>query len=239
MRGNSRVKAVVARVQVAVTVLSFFVVSMAAGFYATIYLPAQRASRFASCRNHATFVGLALDNHLLRHGRFPHVPGLAGEDLFCRLNFGQVGQNCHAGAPGQFHGGWQMVNASPKSWDQIVRAMKGEAIPIIWCGRPHTPGGHYKGKVRIVIAIADYARGCDSLAHLIDECTDVYPDGERRLGSWRMIFYGMSDGELAAKLSVVNSILRRNGEAETPLDVTGRKDYWKIAKPYQGSLKDR
>ena len=49
---------------------------------------ARREADFISCRNHATFVGMALDAHVTKHGRLPHEPGLSGEDLFCRIDLG-------------------------------------------------------------------------------------------------------------------------------------------------------
>jgi hypothetical protein len=198
--------------------------------------PARRASLFISCRNHATFVGKGLDSYVLKHGQLPHGPGLPGEELVCRIDYGGVGGlNCHGGAPGQGVGGWQMVNASPKSWNEILRAMKGKRIPVIWCGKPHRPRHRWKGTVRVVIAFTDFPPPSPgSLAELLEAHMGTDGYGKKELVYFRnSIVYGMPEEELKARLAEINAILRKNGEPETPINIEGRPDYGKIAKPYQ------
>ncbi len=36
-----------------------------------------------------------------------------------------------------------------------------------------------------------------------------------------------------ARLAEVNASLRRNEEPETPLNIEGGKDYWRLAEPHQ------
>jgi len=199
-------------------------------FYFLGLVPAKREALFISCRNHATFVGKALCAHILEHGRLPHVQGLSGEDLFCRIDFHGVGQNCHAGAPGQCHGGWQMVNASPKSWADILAAMRGKRVPVLWCGRPHRLGGLFGEKVRIVLAIDQSQQVYRSIADLVSK------EGGKGQFDYFMCppsHVRMPEVELAESLAIVNSVLRANGEPETPINVEGRKDYAKLAEPYQ------
>jgi len=195
---------------------------------------ARREADFTSCRNHATFVGIALDAHAIKRGRLPHEPGLSGEDIFCQIDFKGNGQNCHAGAPGQGHGGWQMVNASPESWDEILRTMKGKVIPVIWCGRPHKPGEPWAGTVRVVIAFGVSLPAPPSLGELIERDAGVDSDGVRHLDYFRSsIVYGMPEEELKARVAEINAILRKNGEPETPINIAGRRDYMELARPFQ------
>jgi len=195
---------------------------------------AREEGKLISCRNHATFVGKALDAHVLKHGQLPCVPGIPGEDLFCRIDFHGDSQNCHAGAQGQRHGGWQMVNASPKSWGRILRMMKGSRIPVIWCGRVHRSAGGRGDRVRVVIAFGVYDPAPASVAELIATKAETDPSGTRSLYYFiTSIVYHMPEEELKARLAEINAILRKNGEPETPLDVEGREDYWKLAEPYQ------
>jgi hypothetical protein len=194
----------------------------------------QREGDFVSCRNHATFVAWALDRYIQEHRQLPHVPGLPGEELVCRLDFQGAAANCHAGAPGQGVGGWQMVNASPQAWDAVLEAMRSETIPVIWCGRPHRPGGEWDGEVRVVLAIGQWMPAPDSISALIEQNTTVDDEGRRSFEYFRhSVVYGMPEEELQEALATINTILRRNGEPATPLDVEGRRDYWEIARPFQ------
>ena len=79
-----------------------------------------------SCFHHATFIKLTLGEQVYKKGWLPYEPGLPGEELFCRLDFHGFGENCHAGASRQGHGGWQIVNASRESWGKILKEMKGK-----------------------------------------------------------------------------------------------------------------
>jgi len=196
--------------------------------------PARIEAFFTSCRNHASFVGWALDSYLLANRQMPHVPGLPGEELVCRLDVNGASANCHMGAPGQSVGGWQMVNASPQAWDAILVGMRGKRIPVMWCGRPHRPGRRWKGTVRIVFAIGLHGDAYGSVAELIERNEGALKDGEPWLSYFRSaIEYGMPEEELKERLAEINAILRKKGEGETPLNVEGRKDYWKLAQPYQ------
>jgi len=191
---------------------------------------ARQEGNLISCRNHATFVGRALCGYVVGHRSLPHLLGLPGEELFCRIDFEGSGQNCHAGAPGQRHGGWQMVNASPKSWADILAAMKGKRVPVLWCGRPHRLGGLSGEKVRVVLAIDQSAQTYRSITDLVSK-----EGGEGQLDYFMCppSHVRMPEVELAENLAIVNSVLRANGEAETPINVEGRRGYWEIARPFQ------
>ena len=191
-----------------------------------------------SCRSHAFFIIKTLDEQVYTKGWLPFEPGLPGEELFCRLDFHGHGENCHAGAPQQRHGGWQMVNASLESWGNIFEEMKGQPIPILWCGR----GQHAKGdglppdNERVVVAI----NGNEGYTR-----TEIYNafrsarEGQQLKDEWNgqilfteSIFY-MQEKRLAELLTRMNAILMKNGEPATPMNVQGRSNYLKIAEPYQ------
>ncbi|MBL7224195.1 MAG: hypothetical protein ISS72_10100 [Candidatus Brocadiae bacterium] len=196
--------------------------------------PGRHKAPFASCRNHASFVGLALDRYLLAHGEFPHEPGVPGEELVCRLDVQGASGNCNLGAPEHMIGGWQMVSASPAAWDEILATLKGPVIPVLWCGRPHPPGGPWKTTVRIVFAIGLSGQGYDTVDDLV--ARNAYADdrGKLRMSCFfDAIDYGMPEEELVERLEAVNAILRSRGEPETPLNIEGGKDYDAIGRPYQ------
>jgi len=131
-------------------------------------------------------------------------------------------------------GGWQMVNASPGSWDQILKGMRVRRIPVIWCGHAHRPGGDWDGEVRVVLAIGEDFPAPDSVSALIEQNTSASDEEEGSFKYFRYsIAYGMSEAELQSALDAINKILRQNGEPETPLNIEGGKDYDAIGRPYQ------
>ncbi len=206
----------------------------AVGYYLMVYLPEKPDRLFASCRNHATFVGKALNRYVALHGGMAHVPGLPGDELVCRLDFQGALVNCHGGAPRQSYGGWQMVNASRKSWDQILATMKGQFVPVIWCGRVHRPPVRGSRPMRIVIGFDLEHTSVSSLEEFIAQETFEDADGKSQVHCFMVrIVYGMAEAELEQKLALINRILMENGEPETPLDVERGKDYGRLAKPYQ------
>ena len=193
-----------------------------------------------SCRNHATFLGMALDEYVSNHRSLPHVPGLPGEELVCRLDFHlpdqSVGLNCRMGAPTQVFGGWQMVNASATSWDDILMRLKGKRIPVIWCGKPHSvPGRNSDSLRRVLITIKQRARPYSSIGDFVRRETD---EQGYMLYFWAGNTYRGEERELVANLAVINDVLRSNGEPETPLNVEGREDYARIARPFQTPWED-
>ena len=188
----------------------------------------RQSANFVSCRNHATFVARALDGHIAEHGWLPHVSRLPGEDLFCRLDFYGSVQNCHAGAPGQGHGGWQMVNASRKTWDAVVSSFPNEMIPVVWCGRAHR---FYSDGPRIVICIPGRRDSSLTSSQLREKWYDSDSQMLDLLGMG--IVYGMSEKELETKITRMNLVVRDQGELDITIDVVGRSDYWSLALPYQ------
>jgi len=207
-----------------------------------VYIPIARArwrrgpGGLGSCRNHASFLGHALDQYLLQHRQLPYDPAVPGEELVCRLDVQGALGNCQLGAPGQRVGGWQMVNASPQTWDEILRSLKEAPIPVMWCGKAHEPGGNWKGTVRIVFAIGVHGDHHDSVAELIDQNVSADDGGRKSLYYfYHGIVYGMQEQELIDRLAAVNAILRQSGEPETPLNVEGGRDYEAIASPYQAN----
>ncbi len=183
-----------------------------------------RSQHLISCRNHASFVQSYLGRHVLRHAVLAYDADKPGEEVFCRIDFDGIGQNCHHGAPNQGHGGWQMINAPEAVWDRILQAMPGEKIPVLWCGRTHPST---EGNKRIVLYI-DNANSFPSFGEFRE--TEVTVDHHL----WAFdIAYGISESELAASIGKINSVLR---DAELPpilIDVEGRDSYWNLAAPFQ------
>jgi hypothetical protein len=115
-----------------------------------VVIESRAGSALTSCRNHMSFVAMAFDRHVNKEGWLPYNSKLTGEELICHIDFLGTGQNCHHGAPQQWHGGWQMINAPKEVWDKIIEEMSGETIPVVWCGGIRPIGGE---KMRIVVAL--------------------------------------------------------------------------------------
>lgn len=201
-------------------------------------------AEFASCRNHSSFVVGALNEYISKHGWLPSEAGVKGEELFCRLDFRGIGQNCHRGAPGQDHGGWQMVNASRKSWARILQELRAKTIPVVWCGRSHSPGrsvNYGDGEVRIVIVIDQTSGSAENnraAGEAFATLAGQKPVVARTVFDQGRIIYGMPDSELGTLLNEINAILREAGEQEIPIDVRGHSDYGSMAKPHQTVFAD-
>lgn len=179
---------------------------------------------FTSCRNHATFVSWALNEHVHRHGSLPFVNGTTGEIAFCRLDFQEGYQNCHAGAPGQSHGGWQMVNAPEEVWDSILQSVHG-LVPVAWCGRVHVARGELQ---RIVICIVNRP-GWSSFAEFVAD----HPSNNDLFFGIEHIEYGMPENELRQRVQDINACLEAASLPELSMDVVGQPSYEDLAKPFQ------
>ena len=217
-------------VLIAAVVILMVFSPVAADFYFGI-----ARGKFVSCRNHATFVAIALDDYVSIHGRIPYDPNMPGDELFCILeHYGCKGAylKCHMGAPWQRAGGWQMVNASPEAWLAIIDRLKGTVIPVIWCGRSHYLGPG-KGRMRIVVAITDYIY--DEMMTVTKKAAqgEPYDFPEEWHCFWPTgIIYGLSEEELQQAVARVNAILEQCGEHTVPLDIERNKNYERITEQF-------
>lgn len=178
---------------------------------------------FASCRNHVTHVQFGIFDHVAKHGAMPFHSDLPGEKVFCLLDFRDAlwGLNCHAGAPGQKHGGWQMLNAPIETWDAILTAMPRKVIPVLWCGRSHYVHGSWK---RIVVVINNWP------------CWTSFTQLTKDSGGYGLPFdvvYGMPEKELQDAIEDMNLQMKRAALPPIASDVTGEWSYAELAKPAQ------
>ncbi len=165
-----------------------------------------------SCWNHATFVARALGRHVGDHGALPYEAGLRGDVLLCRVDMqGPGGANCHSGAPGQLHGGWQMLNGSPV--DVRLLESRLDRFPVVWCGRSHD------GK-RVVVywTVAEISRARIPFDYQMILATSILT---------------VSDEVLATEIDSINRVLVPLGRPEVEIDIRGRLEYWDIARRYQ------
>ena len=183
-----------------------------------------------SCGKNTKHLSSGMDRLVNKHGWLPHEPGLPGEELFLRLDISIDGQNCHVGAPNQRTGGWQMINASPETWGKIIKAMEGDKIPILWCGRPHA--SDLPGETgRWVLWIDDPSKGLEGI-RWVTQPNRLDSDELRKSGITFRVGY-VHDDDFERPLRLVNAVLEKIGEPEVLMNVEGREDYWSLAEPYQ------
>lgn len=196
--------------------LLFLIASALGVAWGVAYFPLRQAAantQLVSCVNHASFLKIELLRYWEMYDSFPSNQRTPPEELICSLDFRNGDRpstlafvNCNAAAPGQRIGGWQTVNASRKSWNEILETIDKPEIPIVWCGKAHDISLFSGERERM-------------------RCVIMYD----------LDIVTRSDEALQSRLDVINSVLKKNGEDPISIDVEGRADYWSIARPFQTS----